>query len=272
MLGVRRVLKGTKMSKIRVRYSKTGKAKYISHLDLMATMQRAFIRAGVRLKYSEGFNPHPYISVALPLPVGCGSVCELMDVGLMDVGLMDIGLMGIGQKGDFADRINASLPDGLYINEVYVSERKFSEIAWIQIDGILAYDDGAPPGAAERLAEHFSRGSIIIQKKTKRGTADIDVAPHIRDIGFEYAGEGLGEGLGERASGGLGERADEGRGKCTSESPIEIRLTARISAIDPTINAGDVMSVIRSGPASLRPDFSAFTRLEVFDKSLTKFR
>jgi len=276
------------MSKIRVRYSKTGTARYISHLDLMTTMQRAFIRAGVRLKYSEGFNPHPYISVALPLPVGCGSLCELMDIGLTDTGLVDVGLTDTGlkniglvdiglvdtgltdrrHKDEIADRINASLPDGIHINEVYISDRKFSEITWIQIDGILTYDNGAPQCAAEQLAEHFSRSSIIITKKTKRGMADIDVAPHIRDIGFKCVGEDLGEDLG----GSLGECTGEGLGECLGEGPGEIRLTAKISAMSPTINTGDVMSIINSGAVLLKPDYSAFTRVEVFDKSLIKFR
>ena len=44
------------MDKLRLRFEKTGRAVYISHLDLMATMQRAFSRAGLELKYSEGFN------------------------------------------------------------------------------------------------------------------------------------------------------------------------------------------------------------------------
>ena len=47
--------------KLRLRFEKTGRAVYISHLDLMHTMQRAFNRAGYHLKYSEGFNPHPQI-------------------------------------------------------------------------------------------------------------------------------------------------------------------------------------------------------------------
>ena len=67
------------MDKYRMRFSKTGRAVYISHLDLMRTITRAFLRAECRLKYSEGFNPHPNISIALPLSVGCESVCEIMD-------------------------------------------------------------------------------------------------------------------------------------------------------------------------------------------------
>ena len=57
-------------------------AVYISHLDLMQTMQRAFSRTGYELKYSEGFNPHPQISIALPLSVGAASFCEIMDFKL----------------------------------------------------------------------------------------------------------------------------------------------------------------------------------------------
>ena len=68
--------------KLRLRFEKTGRAIYISHLDLMRTMQRVFARAGLELKYSEGFNPHPQISIALPLSVGTGSLCEIMDFRL----------------------------------------------------------------------------------------------------------------------------------------------------------------------------------------------
>lgn len=67
------------MDKYRMLFSKTGRAVYISHLDLMRTVTRAFMRAECKLKYSEGFNPHPNISIALPLSVGCESVCEIMD-------------------------------------------------------------------------------------------------------------------------------------------------------------------------------------------------
>jgi len=65
--------------KLRIRYEKTGSAVYISHLDLMSCMRRSLLRAGIALRYSSGFNPHPYISVALPLQVGTASLCELLD-------------------------------------------------------------------------------------------------------------------------------------------------------------------------------------------------
>ena len=72
------------MDKYRMLFAKTGRAVYISHLDLMRTITRAFLRAECRLKYSEGFNPHPNISIALPLSVGCESVCEIMDFKMLE--------------------------------------------------------------------------------------------------------------------------------------------------------------------------------------------
>lgn len=66
------------MDKLRLRFQKTGKAVYISHLDLMRVVQRIFLRAGTPIKYSEGFNPHALISICLPLSVGMASDCELM--------------------------------------------------------------------------------------------------------------------------------------------------------------------------------------------------
>ncbi len=68
------------MQRLRVRFSRTDEVKYISHLDLMRCWERAFRRAEVPLAYSEGFTPHPRISLAAPLAIGATSEAELMDV------------------------------------------------------------------------------------------------------------------------------------------------------------------------------------------------
>ena len=165
--------------KIRLRFSKVGRAKYISHLDLMATMRRALLRAGIELKYSEGFNPHPYMSVALPLSVGCSSVCELMDIGVA----IDVQTVGLPEA------INNVLPDGLEVSEAYAPERKFNSIAWVGVSGYLYYDAGAPKNVVENLSARFSEEHIVILKKTKSGISDIDISPYIRDTYFSRPGE-----------------------------------------------------------------------------------
>ena len=214
---------------LRLRFSKTGRAKYISHLDLMATMRRALIRAGVELKYSEGFNPHPYMSIALPLSVGSSSICELMDIGVAADATPD----------DLPQTINKVMPEGLAVIEAYRPERKFSSIAWIEISGLLYYDEGAPQDAVERLTRRFAEKSIVVSKKSKSGISDIDISPFIRDISFLQQGA--------------------------------VNISAKISAQNPSINPENLMSALNGDFETLMPDFYDFTRTEVFDKDISVF-
>ena len=68
------------MQRIRTRFKRGEELKFISHLDIMRLWQRALHRAGIPLAYTEGFSPHPRISLAAPLAVGVTSQSELMDV------------------------------------------------------------------------------------------------------------------------------------------------------------------------------------------------
>ena len=74
------------MPKHRLAFSKADTAKFISHLDLMRTFQRSFLRAGIAIKHTEGFNPHPFVSIALPLSVGYSSQCEILEFGVLGAG------------------------------------------------------------------------------------------------------------------------------------------------------------------------------------------
>jgi len=68
------------MNRLRVKFKRGQEVKFISHLDLIRLWQRALHRARIPLAYSEGFSPHPRISLAAPLPVGVTSQAELMDI------------------------------------------------------------------------------------------------------------------------------------------------------------------------------------------------
>jgi len=70
------------MQRLRIRLSRGQEIKFISHLDMMRLWERALRRAEIPLAYSEGFSPHPRISLAAPLPVGVTSEAELMDVSV----------------------------------------------------------------------------------------------------------------------------------------------------------------------------------------------
>ena len=166
------------MDKLRLRFTKTGRAVYISHLDLMHTMQRAFSRAGYALKYSEGFNPHPQISIALPLSVGTASLCELMDFRLRE----DTDL------SELPGRLTAVMPEGIRVLEAYEPERKTAGLKWLTVEGVFEYDDRDPADMVKALRAFYKQESIVITKKTKRGMGETDIRPGIRSVEFS-AGE-----------------------------------------------------------------------------------
>lgn len=163
------------MDKYRLRFSKTGRAVYISHLDLMRTITRAFLRAEIRLKYSEGFNPHPNISIALPLSVGCESLCEIMDFKLAE---------NVPAE-EILSKLQHQLPEGIEAIDVYESERKVKELKWLKISGVLEYDERNCDEMVDKLSEFFNKESIVITKKTKRGMGESDIKPAIKEISFE---------------------------------------------------------------------------------------
>jgi radical SAM-linked protein len=72
------------MQRLRVRFARGDEIKFISHLDIMRLWERAFTRAGIRIAYSEGFSPHPRLSLAAPLAVGVTGQSELLDVYTSD--------------------------------------------------------------------------------------------------------------------------------------------------------------------------------------------
>ena len=217
--------------KLRLRFAKKGRAVYISHLDLMRTMQRAFLRAGYSLKYSEGFNPHPVISILLPLGVGCSSECELMDFQLTE----DADLSALPEK------LTKAMPEGITALEAYECERKVKDLKWLRISGKFEYDTRDAAAMRDGLQAFFARETIVIEKKTKRGMGESDIAPAIREIGFT-AGE-----------------------KCVYVSGV-------ISAQEPTLNPDHLVSALTQLVPEFAPDFAEFTRIEVYDEKMKVFR
>lgn len=221
------------MDKLRLRFKKTGRAIYISHLDLMKTMQRAFSRAEYELKYSEGFNPRPQISIALPLSVGMGSVCEVMDFRLRyDADLAELPA-----------RLTAALPEGIEIIEAYEPVRKASEIKWLEVEGMMEYDIRDTAEMADAVRAFFTADAIVITKKTKRGEGELDIKPAVQSI----------------------ELAPDAEEKC-------VRVRAVVSAQEPTLNPELLGEALRQKAPELAPDFAKYTRIETYDAQMKVFR
>ncbi len=154
------------MTPVRATFEKRRRAKYISHLDLMRCMQRAFRRAEVPIWFTEGFNPHAYLMFPLALSLGYESGCECMDFRLDGEMSMQTAMQ----------RLNAVLPEDLQLLHVAAPVRKHTDIAFA--DYRLCLDCAEGTKAEDLRAAwdaFFSQPEILAEKKTKRGTAMVDL-------------------------------------------------------------------------------------------------
>jgi len=160
------------MHKFRFKFSKTGRAAYISHLDTMRTFQRAITRAKLPAKHTEGFNPQIYISIALPLSLGYTSECEFMDLILLD----------FLPKDEILSRMNAVLPDGIRLLDAYEQKMKTKEIAAARFLLTMEYDNGLTDEIVSGVTNLLHSNSLVVLKKSKRGEVETDIAPMIRNL------------------------------------------------------------------------------------------
>ena len=172
------------MRTLRVWFQKRGPIRYISHLDLMRTMTRAIRRSGIPLWYTEGFNPHPYMTFALPLSLGMESLCESMDIRIEDD----------TSEETILSALQSAMPAGIEITAVKapVLDPKF--IAFAAFD-VVFEDVREPDDFYAKANELLHRDSLIVQKLGKKGhkkvMKDVDLLEHLQSFSLKKDGEVL---------------------------------------------------------------------------------
>ena len=146
------------MKKLRMWYEKMGRARYISHLDMNRCMQRAIRRAGVPAWHTQGFNPHVYLTFALPLSLGFESTCEILDFKTES----DMSCE------EMAHRLNGSLPPGIRVLRIAPAVLDVSAIAAAVYTLRLRRDGVSGETLEERFAAFWGQGEIPVVKKTKK--------------------------------------------------------------------------------------------------------
>lgn len=159
----------------RLTYGKTGRARYISHLDLMRTMQRAFKRAKIPIWYTQGFNPHAYLNFPLALSLGTDSKIEILDVALIE----ELPFQEI------VSRLNACMPEGLCIVKAAKPVNKHTAIAFAEYK--IKFDCNVTAEEAKKRFEHFiGRDKIEIEKRSKKkGINLVNIKPHINVVSVD---------------------------------------------------------------------------------------
>lgn len=163
------------MREVRLRFSKTGRLKYISHLDINRAMSRALKRAQIPLWYTEGFNPHPYMSFSLPLSLGVESLCESVD----------LRIIGDITNDEIKNRLNNVLPQDIKIVDVYDDFRDNSEIVYS--DYVYKFEFKDNEAAFEKIKNVLSSDEIIALKKGKHGRKRVMKETNIKSFIDKYS-------------------------------------------------------------------------------------
>lgn len=145
---------------VRIKFSKVGSLQFISHLDLNRTMKTVMIRAGIPIKYSEGFNPHPKMVFALPLSVGAESITELLDFKITRP----------MSKEELTERLNNAFPPEMRVLDAYQPDSKFVSIKYAEYE--LENDE-------DFSLEPLEQDEIVLLKRTKSGEKMTDIKPMI---------------------------------------------------------------------------------------------
>ena len=161
------------MKSVRIVFSKTGRAKYVSHLDLVRAMTRAVRRADIPLWYTEGFNRHPYLTFAAPLSLGYEGLRETMDIRMQEDFPFD----------ELVKRLNAVLPEGLVAISAADVVAKAGDLVAAEYRLTIHL-----PAAV--IAQALSADELLVEKRTKKKTMKtIDILPYFKDAVVEEAGE-----------------------------------------------------------------------------------
>ena len=217
----------------RLLFSKTGDAVWMSHLDLMRLFQRAFKRAGLPLTHTQGYNPRPSVSIAMPLSVGVESVCELLDFDLE------------GEKIDaqqIVERLNGALVKGITVLDCLDDGKKLKELAYLDCVMTLEYDREVDQALAERISALFARDSLVVEKKGKNGPTEQDIIPMIRKI-----------------------QVTKGEGNT-------VQILSRVCCQNPSLNPMQLISAIGRYEPDCVPAYTVCRRLEIYDMKEKVFR
>ena len=157
-----------------VAFEKGEQLRFIGHLDLMRTMQRALRRSGLPIKYSNGFNPHIRLSFAAPLSVGVIGLRELMEVPVED---------GLSER-QFMDAMNATLPSCMRIHACRSVEDSFPALMSLVAGADYRIVLPVMP-ETEKLVSRFDAfmalKTFVANRRTKSGENPCDIRPFVLD-------------------------------------------------------------------------------------------
>ena len=166
------------MKNVRIFYTKTGRMKFVSHLDMNRLMSRVITKSKIPVWYTEGYNQHIYINYAVPLSLGYEGVYEIMDIKMADESF---------PFEKIVECLNAVSPDDIEFLKAAEPVLQMKDIEFAEYE--ICFDT-EEKSFFDALKEFLGRDSIIVQKTTKRGyVKEFDIASKIKNA--ELSGKKL---------------------------------------------------------------------------------
>lgn len=166
------------MKSIRIWFKKTDTARYISHLDLSRCMDRAIHKAKLPFWYTEGFNPHVFLTITMPISLGYSGLRESMDVKLLEESM---------PYEEIIAKLNAGLPRDIKVFEITEPVMRPGAVAYSKYEVFIEAKDCL--GLKAQFEELLSQESVLVPKRTKKGERLVDIKPDFASVAF-CAGEG----------------------------------------------------------------------------------
>lgn len=157
----------------RVRFTKTGKVRFLSHHDSMRMFERALRRSGLPLRFTSGFHPHPIMAFPLALGVGIESVDEVME--------FELSSWVAPRK--IEEDLGGEFPEGVTLKSVETFERKkrsFVDFVEYEASGL----EGAE-SSGDRVKELFEEEEIWIERASDKKTRQINIRPYMMSVEYE---------------------------------------------------------------------------------------
>jgi len=161
------------LKNVRIFYKKTGRMKFVSHLDMTRFMARLIKKSGIPVWYTEGFNQHIYMNFAVPLSLGFEGLYEVMDFRLTDDNFsLEKCLIAL----------NSVCPPDITFFSIAEPKKASKDIGFAEFK--LEFEN--LNNIADKITEFLKKDSVMCQKTGKKGRIkEIDIIPKIRGFGID---------------------------------------------------------------------------------------
>ena len=164
-----------------MRYSKTGRARFISHLDTLRCLVRALRRTGVELAFSQGMRPKPILSLAMPLGVGIEGEDEICDFSLKSRAPLT----------ELAKDITRELPQGIELRSVGPTFDRAKAAARVDSCSYRMELSGSASAYEDAVRQYNAESELVLMRRRPKGDKEVDIKKYVEQIDLLEGDRGI---------------------------------------------------------------------------------